>query len=228
MNRLLFVWLSLLWVSWSHVCDAAVFERDWKASGDGLLTYDDVNNREWLDLSETLLVKFSGDTLESRYESLLTELRPGGMFEGFTAAKREDVTALAASAGTNVQTNDFGSNATAVLNLIEHLGQTLANGEIMQLQSRGFIDEISTSIPTFPRRVEAIYSYLPPQGSSVGHAGLLIFAGDDLRSPNVTGAMLYRLPVPELSSLILAIAYIAGLFAMRLFNCRPERRRHNR
>ena len=30
---------------------AAVFERDWLAPGDGLLTYDDVNKREWLDLS---------------------------------------------------------------------------------------------------------------------------------------------------------------------------------
>jgi hypothetical protein len=27
---------------------AAVVERDWKNLGDGLLTYDDVNNREWL------------------------------------------------------------------------------------------------------------------------------------------------------------------------------------
>jgi hypothetical protein len=41
--------------------EAAVFERDWKAPGDGLLTYDDVNQRVWLDLSETdLVVAVSG------------------------------------------------------------------------------------------------------------------------------------------------------------------------
>ena len=34
---------------------AEVFERDWKTPGDGLLTYDDVNRQEWLDLTETQL-----------------------------------------------------------------------------------------------------------------------------------------------------------------------------
>ena len=32
----------------------AVFERDWKTPGDGLLTYDDVNRRVWLDLPFTI------------------------------------------------------------------------------------------------------------------------------------------------------------------------------
>ena len=35
--------------------NAAVIERDWQTPGDGLLTFDTVNQREWLDLSETLL-----------------------------------------------------------------------------------------------------------------------------------------------------------------------------
>lgn len=33
---------------------AAVMEVDWKTPGDGLLTYDTVNKRKWLDLSQTL------------------------------------------------------------------------------------------------------------------------------------------------------------------------------
>lgn len=33
--------------------DATVLERDWKNRGDGLLVFDDVNNREWLDLTVT-------------------------------------------------------------------------------------------------------------------------------------------------------------------------------
>lgn len=35
--------------------DAAVISRDWKTPGDGLLTYDDVNQRVWLDLTESRL-----------------------------------------------------------------------------------------------------------------------------------------------------------------------------
>jgi hypothetical protein len=75
--------------------DAAVFERDWKAPGDGLLTYDDVNRREWLDLSQSELSQFPYPFLEPA----LAELTPGGRFEGFQWATGDDVIALAESAG---------------------------------------------------------------------------------------------------------------------------------
>jgi hypothetical protein len=54
MNRLRIIWLALVVLLWARVSGAAVIQHDWKTPGDGLLTYDDVNQREWLDLSQTL------------------------------------------------------------------------------------------------------------------------------------------------------------------------------
>ena len=76
-----------------------VIERDWKVAGDGLLTFDDVNRREWLDLSESLLEQFPGTTLRDRYLRVVLELNQGGMFEGFTVADSDEVIDLAQSAG---------------------------------------------------------------------------------------------------------------------------------
>lgn len=68
---------------------AAVSERDFLAPGDGLLTYDDVNHREWLDLPETL---------DWSLAELHEAIGPRGSLWGFYFATVEDVTGLAASA----------------------------------------------------------------------------------------------------------------------------------
>ena len=80
---------------------AAVMERDWLAPGDGLLTYDTVNQREWLDIPATLLSQF-GSTTEEAIPAALAELEPGGSLADFTLASREDVAALVASAGVDL------------------------------------------------------------------------------------------------------------------------------
>lgn len=72
------------------VASAGVFERDWKAPGDGLLTYDDVNQREWLDVTVSSLNQFP----EPRLDNAVAEIATGGRFAGFTWAKRRDVIAL--------------------------------------------------------------------------------------------------------------------------------------
>jgi len=185
---------------------AAVFERDWKAPGDGLLTYDDVNQREWLDLSQTLLEGFPGETLNAKYESLLSELEPGGLFETFVAAQTADVVALAKSSGIDYHTTDFATNADASLNLIGHLGVTRTNIATGRVSSRGMLDEFE--IP-FGARPEAIFDYFPPQPAYVGNAGLIV-GTDDLVSPSTTGAMLFRRAVPEPSAITLAAFFIAG------------------
>lgn len=78
---------------------AAVIERDWKTPGDGLLTYDDVNKREWLDLTESRLLRFAmpGDSLVDVYQAVVAETLPGGEYAGFSLAKNEDVLLLAES-----------------------------------------------------------------------------------------------------------------------------------
>jgi hypothetical protein len=95
MKRSLLITATVFVVFLCPALQAAVFERDWKTPGDGLLTFDDVNKREWLDLSESLLYQFPGDTLEARYKSVVVQTLPGGLFENFTIAKSSDVIALA-------------------------------------------------------------------------------------------------------------------------------------
>lgn len=58
-TRLIMACLELLWAA---PLFAAVIERDWQTPGDGLLTYDNVSQPEWLDLSQTLLSQFPGES----------------------------------------------------------------------------------------------------------------------------------------------------------------------
>jgi len=75
-------------------------QRDWKNPGDGLLTYDDANQREWLDLSQTLLTsQFPGADREAKYLYVVGQTGTGGLFDGFSVARSPDVIALAQSAG---------------------------------------------------------------------------------------------------------------------------------
>ncbi len=95
MNKGLFISFLVCVISITISASAAVSERDWKAPGDGLLMYDDVNRREWLDLSLSRLDQFP----EPRLDNAIAEIGQGGVFDRFTWAKREDVRALAESAG---------------------------------------------------------------------------------------------------------------------------------
>jgi hypothetical protein len=58
MNRLRTLAFATLFLWTPGQLLAGVFSRDWKTPGDGLLTYDDVNQREWLDLSVSRLDQF--------------------------------------------------------------------------------------------------------------------------------------------------------------------------
>lgn len=69
--------------------NAAVSERDFLAPGDGLLTYDDINQQEWLDLTATL-----DWSLAELYEAIA----PHGPLRGFSIATVEDLVGLANSA----------------------------------------------------------------------------------------------------------------------------------
>lgn len=83
-----FLTLLVCFVTISSV-HAGVLEMDLAAPGDGLLTYDTINKRTWLDLPETGGLELS---------EVLEQMEPGGRLAGFQFAMLEDVTALAASA----------------------------------------------------------------------------------------------------------------------------------
>lgn len=94
---------------------AAIFERDLFEPGDGLLTYDDVNQREWLDLTYT-----EHYTLDD----LVTATAPSGPLREFRLAMPEDLNYLASSAG--VEWIEFGSipplNGPAAFEFVSRIG----------------------------------------------------------------------------------------------------------
>ena len=185
----------------SATAQAAVFERDWKTPGDGLLTYDDVNQREWLDLSASLLSQFSG-TLEDRYQSAMAETMLGGEFESFTAARSIDVIALAESAGIDTTTLDYPTNIASTQNMLALFGVTLTLGNVQY--AVGLLDEISTN-PSFPnRRVMSVFQ-LDFDDQLAGLSTLFVGSLDMVGGSNSTGIMLYRV-VPEPSCMAIVFA----------------------
>jgi hypothetical protein len=182
-GRFVCCWILLLGLS-GNIARAAVVERDWKTPGDGLLTYDDVNRREWLDLSVSRLDQFP----QPRLVNAIAEVTPGGLFEGFTWAKRDDVRAFAESAGIDTSTSDIGVNQFAVTSLIGLLGPTSEGTS--GLRSIGLINELQIQYPSLPNDGAA---FLINYG---GFAGVFFNLPDDLLRPISNGLMLYRV-VPE-------------------------------
>lgn len=117
MRTLVLVLLNCL-LGTSLTAQAGVVSMDLETAGDGLLTYDTIDKREWLDLPETGGVRLS---------EVLAQMEPGGRLEGFQFATLEDVSALAASAGVGWMepwylTGNFGPKPN---DLINHLGSVV-------------------------------------------------------------------------------------------------------
>jgi PEP-CTERM motif len=183
---------------------AAVFERDWKSPGDGLLTYDDVNQREWLDLTETQLFKFPGITLEDRYQAVLSETMPGGQFAGFMAASNpSDIRLLGESAGIDTSTLGNPINGIPATNLINLLGVSIAGNFP---ESLGMLNGIDG------RTGERGNMRVLNDGQN---AGMLFGLGVDSRA----GVWMYR-QVPEPSAFLLFGLGFVGLF----IRCRRYRK----
>jgi hypothetical protein len=193
--------------------EAAVFERDWKTPGDGLLTYDDVNRREWLDLSETILSsQFPGEdpspqvTRENRYQYVVSETGPDGLFEGFSVGTAADVIALAESAGIDISTLNEDINTIPALALGELLTFTLEASTGAKV-AIGLLDE-------------PLYDYL---GISLIRPGAeiqiartqagLVIGPYHFQYSTSPGVMLYRAAIPEPATVFL-ISLGAGTLAI--------------
>jgi hypothetical protein len=192
MNKTMLVCAFVLLATYCPAARGAVFERDWKTPGDGLLTFDDVNNRVWLDLFQSRLDQFP----QPRLENAIAEIGPGGMFEGFTFAERADVIALAQSAGINTATDNFAMNEQPTGDLIELLIITFQNA--LTVRSVGYINE-----PSGAPRVGADFFVSPTSGPS-GQAGLFLSSTNDALHLTAPGLMLYRnIPEPSFGLLVL-------------------------
>jgi len=200
MKRINHLSLTLFLILSPYVSLAAVFERDWKTPGDGLLTYDDVNQREWLDLSQTLLVSFPNLSVFD----VIAELDPGGQFEGFFVAAPSDVSALAQSAGIDTLTLDFDVNGVNTGNLIDILGPTVGPPVSEGSLASFVVGHLEPGMGT------AFFQYRAVEEIAGLQQG--IGAGGDFIRPANAGMMLYRNAVPEPASWLLLFISSSCLF----------------
>jgi hypothetical protein len=194
-SRMILFSVSEIMLCLSSPLSAAVFERDWKTPGDGLLTYDDVNQREWLELTQTQLFQFPGESLEERHQAVLAELGPTGQFVGFLASTRDDVFSLALSAGIDTTTTDFSRNGEPALRLVQLLGGATSS-------LGGLATDNDASVPLL------VFS-IPNSRDFDRVAGLAEFPAANAQF----GVWLYR-AIPEPATLLLTMLGITGLFSV--------------
>jgi hypothetical protein len=186
----------------SESLSAAVIERDWKTPGDGLLTYDTANKREWLDLSQTILDdRFPGsgadflEIREARYQYVVGQAVPGGLFDGFTVAKSVDAITLAQSAGIDTSTDDYVTNVDATLELGKLLSFAFNYLPTGGAEAAGLLDEVFNI--GFEFRAAARFHV-----SAGNRAGLLIGSLNQQVTSH-PAVMLYRsVPEPNCSMVI--------------------------
>lgn len=196
------------------LCDAAiggVISRDWKSPGDGLLTYDDVSHREWLDLAQSRLSSFPGDTGAARYQSVLASLQPGGTLHGFTAANSSDLRALAQSAGIDVMSLEFG-NEPATTRLIELVGPTASVPSSASKFVVGVLQADGLLQATNSRFGQLLVA---PIAGMFGSAGLLTADAIEPFQLAGLGVWLYRDQIPEPNSMVIVLTCTSLLFRRR-------------
>ena len=201
MNRWLLVAASLAFLP--AAAHGGVISRDWKTPGDGLLTYDDVNKREWLDLSESRLSTFPGDTAVERYQSVLYALAAGGGLEGFIAASSNDLRELASSAGISTGSLD-SINDQPTRRLISLVGATAA----FPVSGSEFATSLLHDLNTNPTESGMNFFgdvFVVRIGEMRGSAGILIRTGIEPFQIAGLGVWLYRNEIPEPGSLVIAL-----------------------
>jgi hypothetical protein len=157
-----------------------------------------VNQREWLDLPETILSQFPGASRELKFQYVADQTAPGGLFDGFTVAISADITALAQSAGIDLSTFNYATNAGPTLALGTLLGFTFEPGNGSKC-AIGLLDELA-SLP-FVDRIGATLCIVP-----TSQAGIDIGVSDLLYDP-VPAVLLFRpIPEPATASLLIWLA----------------------
>jgi hypothetical protein len=89
--------------------NAVVINADWKVAGDGLAMLDVTNNKEWLDLTQTV---------DMTYDYVSSQFGVGGVFEGWRYATQDELNAMFTSAGVPNVGNWDAANVPAVTSLL--------------------------------------------------------------------------------------------------------------
>ena len=187
---------------------AELVERDWLAPGDGLLTYDPVNGREWLDFPVSRLSQFGGtelegNTLANAVTLAKQELLPGGLFEGFTLAVREDVIGLVDAAGVDLATRQARRDtADQMARLTGLLGGSRIIGVLNETNPD--FDGVGADQPYFAATLRVSGSF------SRREARLEISPSSDGFTTSGSGLSLYRQAVPEPTTCCLVLVGLAA------------------
>jgi hypothetical protein len=158
---------------------AGVVSRDLEASGDGLLTFDTHNNREWLDLPETA---------ELGLADVLTQMLAGGRLEGFRFATLTEVSELAESAEVGWTAGPWlrlpGMPEEDVDDLVNLLGPVLT-------MSGGLLPEVNISFGL-------IAHDLTPEGPRFDDTNFYVLSmyGREPLLPGTINSPLYHVQVP--------------------------------
>lgn len=149
---------------------AAIISRDWKTPGDGLLTYDTVNKREWLEFSLTRLSEYSGATLESRFQQVVLKTAPGGEFEGFEVASLDGIRSFLLSAGLPLNADRTQINQQLYLptkQFLTLLDTAVMNGVTLGYSTFGYLNQVNVGRPRGRQTAGVFYrdeSSIPARG----------------------------------------------------------------
>lgn len=217
-NQVMRTLTLLLTILTASLSQAALIERDWLAPGDALLTYDPNTGLEWLDVSQTILSRFSTSRItDEAADDAILQLQPGGALEGFNLASRADVEQLAVSAGVDVSSLQRAEQtADAMRTLIGML-----RGRDVPLDSggsvQGVIDEQVIPQSTIENRnVAGILAVSRPSTNRPRGMAGVGFANrtDQYRTGggtvDSTGLLVFRIPEPSSG-----IALLVALACMR-------------
>lgn len=117
--------IVLLIIAVAGQASGQLVTRDWKAAGDGLLTYDSNSGLEWLDWTET-----AGRS----YDDVAARFGAGGEFEGFRHATRDESRSLFLSLGMTLNTV-AASNVSVIATWYAHNAPTLSPNSSYALTS---------------------------------------------------------------------------------------------
>lgn len=180
---------------------AAIFATDLSAPGDGLITRDTATNLDWLDWTQGL--GFS-------YQGMLTELQPGGQYDGWRYATVSELHTLMANAGAPDPGGRTTGNVPAVTAMLGLLGANDFYGFLgAGNTSAAFVHDPANSPPGAfgPFGVLTIETFDSPVTAKAGEIGI----GLNNVPFGLGHALVRTVPTPGAAALL----GLAGLSACR-------------
>ena len=191
-----------------------------------------MTGREWLDVTHTYLAPY-GSTIDEAVDAAKPELAPGGRFEGFTLAGRQEVFELVSASGfeSDPYPRDWetADNLRRLLNLLDARGEEIwggGPGVIAEGESGGIfgvIDEVA-AVPVDGATDNIVVvirvANAPPSGTQgPGVVEVTRTPMHPVVAPSdrvlFSSLLLYRTSIPEPTTTALVVIGVMGLAGSR-------------